>query len=112
MLTFELSAIDLILAIAVIILLILQLTSTSGNILDQIFSRKKKKKQTNYEGYALKPQNKYSECPRGFGNIKKITPDNTVSDRCLGCYQIMECYSETGNIDNETNKKQHQTFRE
>ena len=97
MLTFELSAIDLILAIAVIILLILQLTSTSGNIFDQIFSRKKKK-QTNYEGHALKPQSKYTECPRGFGNIKKLSPDNSVSDRCLGCYQIMECYTEQNGV--------------
>jgi hypothetical protein len=95
MLSFELSAIDLILAIAVIILLILQLTNSSGNIFDQIFSKRKKRKQQNYEGNALKPTSEYLECPRGFGNIKKLNANNQVSERCLGCYQIMDCYSET-----------------
>jgi hypothetical protein len=37
----------------------------------------------------------YSECPRGFGNIRKLGNDGSVSDRCLGCYRIMECYGES-----------------
>jgi len=94
MLSFELSAIDLILAIAVIILLVLHLTNSSGNIFDQIFSKRKKRKQKDYEGTALKPTGDYTECPRGFGNIKKLSANNQVSERCLGCYQIMECYNE------------------
>jgi hypothetical protein len=36
----------------------------------------------------------FTECPRGFGNIRKLNEDNSVSERCLGCYRIMECYSE------------------
>ena len=94
MLSFELSAIDLILAIAVIVLLILQLSNTSGNIFDKIFSKRKKQKQPDYEGTALKPTSEYTECPRGFGNIKKLSANNQVSERCLGCYQIMDCYNE------------------
>jgi hypothetical protein len=40
------------------------------------------------------PQNEYTECPRGFGDIKKLSEDNSVSEKCLGCYMIMECYNE------------------
>ena len=40
------------------------------------------------------PQNGYAECPRGFGHIKRIGEDGSVSERCLGCYRIMECYGE------------------
>ena len=36
----------------------------------------------------------YTECPRGFGYIRKIGDDGSVSERCLGCYEIMECYNE------------------
>jgi len=40
------------------------------------------------------PQRDYTACPRGLGNIRKLGEGNSVSERCLGCYRLMECYSE------------------
>ena len=97
MIEFELSAIDIILAIAVVVLLVLYLKHFSQP------SLKNKVKQKNVIVNTEKPTNQnipkpkredYAECPRGFGKIKNLSNDNSVSERCLGCYQIMECYTE------------------
>ena len=94
MISFELTAIDLILVIAVIVLLILYLTKFSVNTFDEKSFRQPIAKDAKQERSALRAQSDYTECPRGFGNIKKLGEDNTVSERCLGCYIIMECYNE------------------
>ena len=98
MIEFELSAIDIILAIAVVVLLVLYLKHFSppslGSKADQqnIITNIENKKSQNFS----KPKKiDYAECPRGFGKIKNLSEDNSVSERCLGCYQIMECYTET-----------------
>ncbi|MEJ2272317.1 MAG: hypothetical protein P8X91_07540 [Candidatus Bathyarchaeota archaeon] len=97
MIEFELSAIDIILAIAVVVLLVLYLKHFSQPSLGN------KVKQKNVIVNTEKPTNQnipkpkredYAECPRGFGKIKNLSNDNSVSERCLGCYQIMECYTE------------------
>jgi len=44
---------------------------------------------------ASAPERDYTKCPRGFGNIRTLGKDNSVSEKCLGCYRIMECYSES-----------------
>ena len=49
-------------------------------------------------------QSGYVECPRGFGYIRKIGDDGSVSERCLGCYRIMECYSEQEEIKSQFNQ--------
>jgi hypothetical protein len=56
--------------------------------------RTPKVNDTPSEKITLMPQSDYTECPRGFGNIRMLGEDNSVSERCLGCYRIMECYSE------------------
>ena len=86
MLTFELSAIDLILVITVIILLLLYWTKLSKT------SEQQPLKETTTKNQEKNIQNRYTECPRGFGNIKRISDDGSVSERCLGCYRIMDCY--------------------
>jgi hypothetical protein len=97
MLSFELTAIDIILVIAVLVLFLLYWTKLS-NIPDERFFRGILTKNTGSERITSNPQNDYTECPRGFGNIKKINDDGSVSERCLGCYRIMECYSESERI--------------
>ena len=94
MISFELTAIDLILVIAVIVLLILYLTKFSVKTLEPKSFRQPRVKDAKQERSALRAQSDYTECPRGFGNIKKLGEDNSVSERCLGCYKIMECYNE------------------
>ena len=97
MLSFELTAIDIILVIAVLILVMLYWTKLA-NIPDERIFRGILTKNTQPEEFVSYPQNDYTECPRGFGNIKKINDDNSVSERCLGCYRIMDCYGESEEI--------------
>ena len=95
MISFELTAIDLILVIAVIVLLILYLKKFSVNTFEPKSFRRPIAKDAKQERYALRAQSDYAECPRGFGNIKKLGEDNSVSERCLSCYRIGECYNES-----------------
>jgi hypothetical protein len=103
MLSFELTAIDIILVIAVLVLFLLYWTKLS-NIPDERFFRGILTKNTGSGRITSNPQNDYTECPRGFGNIKKINDDGSVSERCLGCYRIMECYSESERIRSQLNQ--------
>ena len=93
MIPFELTAIDLILTIAVIVLIVLYWAKLS-TIPEKPIFRGLIKRNTNPEKVTSYPQSGYTECPRGFGNIRKIGDGGSVSDRCLGCYKIMECYGE------------------
>jgi len=102
MLSFELTAIDLILVIAVIVLLVLYWTKLS-KIPEKQFFRGSTAKNESPEKIATNPQSGYAECPRGFGYIKKIGDDGSVSERCLGCYRIMECYSESEEVKPQLN---------
>jgi len=94
MISFELSAIDIILSIAVVVLLILYLKKFSVPTFGK--QRFPQSIATTIEDHSFAKPKKddNSECPRGFGSIKNLSDDNSVSERCLGCYQIMECYSE------------------
>jgi hypothetical protein len=103
MLSFEITAIDIILALAVLVLFVLYWTKLS-NIPDERFFRGITTNNTSPETFTSYPQNDYTECPRGFGNIKKIGDDGSVSERCLGCYRIMECYSESEEIRSRLNQ--------
>ena len=94
MLTFELSAIDIILAISVVALLILYLSKTSVKTHEKITLRKPIFKPPLPEISEPISHRDYTECPRGFGNIKKLNDDSSVRERCLGCYRIMECYNQ------------------
>ncbi len=95
MISFEVSAIDIILVIAVIVLLILYLVKFSVRTFEEKSFRQSTSKDANPERFLLKPQIDFTECPRGFGNIKILGDKNSVSERCLGCYRICECYDES-----------------
>ena len=125
MLSFEVSAIDVVLVITVVVLLILYMKKFSVTFPDEQYFKKisrveeeKKIGQTiskdNFSSYPRNYENierisrieeskeieqtisedDYSTCPRGFGNIKKLDENNSVNDKCLGCYKIMQCYGE------------------
>jgi len=103
MLSFELSAIDLVLAIAVIILLILHIKKAStkpskekvliknGNSSKQTMEDLKPEKEM--ERPTPKPQTDSTKCPYGFGYLKKLDKGASIPDKCLSCFRIMECYS-------------------
>ena len=94
MLSFELSAIDLILVISVIVLLILYLTKVSGKTPEEKYLRQSITENASPERPVSRHQRNYIECPHGFGNIEKLGDDGSVSEKCLGCDRIKECYSE------------------
>ena len=104
MLSFELSAIDLVLAIAVIILLIFHIkkASTKPFTKEKLFpENENSSKQTmedlkpekEMERPTPKPQMDSTKCPYGFGYLKKLDKDASIPDKCLSCSRIMECYS-------------------
>jgi hypothetical protein len=116
MLAFELSAIDLILVISVIVLFILYMTKISAKkpeeklfeqLMENNVSHKSQKdfgkrihsfmdsfrKQSKSKSVSVH-QYEDTECPRGFGNIKKLIENDSVSEKCLGCYNLMDCYDE------------------
>ena len=93
MLSFDLSAIDLILVLSVLLLLILYMTKLSGNPEVKKFNLERKKVLVAKKNLSVS-QNEFTKCPRGFGNIKKFSDDYSVSDKCLGCHMIIECFSE------------------
>ena len=93
MLSFELSAVDLILAIAVFVLLVLY-TTKLANCPEEVLRKSIRSYSRKEKDVEVRPRENYGECPRGFGNIRKLGSDGSVSERCLGCYRIMECYSE------------------
>lgn len=110
MLSFEISAIDIVLAIGVMVLLLLYMNKFSVNFPEEKYFRKRAKKEkeqkmqsSNIEMNQFpepsmrqisEPTISHFSCPRGYGNIKKLGEDNSVSERCLGCYRLMECYTE------------------
>ncbi|MFQ5836466.1 MAG: hypothetical protein ACE5HG_01285 [Candidatus Bathyarchaeia archaeon] len=120
MLPFELSVIDLILAIAVIILLILYITKSSvktateekllvekerANIFERFRSKLSKvlNRLSSLSSFAGEGRRKdvvmrapamdSTKCPYGFGYLKKLDKDASIPDKCLVCSRIMECFS-------------------
>jgi len=103
MLSFELSVIDLILAIAVIILLILHIKKTSAKppTEEKLLVEKKKpsrkpsvdevRLEKEIERPTRKPRTDSAKCPYGFGYLKKLGKDASIPDKCLSCSKIMEC---------------------
>ena len=106
MLSFEMSAIDLILAIAVIILLILYITKSSVKPPPReklLVEEKKPSKKSATEAttpeeerkklMSTQPQTDSTKCPYGFGYLKKLDKGASIPEKCLSCSRIMECYS-------------------
>ena len=99
MISFEVTAIDLILGLSIIVLLVLYIAKFSKTEEEKILSNirgssKGLEEESQVLGHILKHQSDYTECPRGFGNVKNLSEDNSVSEKCIGCYRLMECYTE------------------
>jgi hypothetical protein len=109
MLSFELSAIDLILAIAVIILLVLYITRLSGRppVEEGLLVGKKNSSEKRVTGAAVpeegdrpvstqpKSQSGSEPCPFGFGYLSKLDREASIPDGCLRCPRVMDCCSAT-----------------
>lgn len=108
MLSFELSAIDLILAIAVIVLLVLYITKSSPKppaeekiLVVRESSPEKPAKEAamlEEEKKGLMPSHLQSQtgsvpCPFGFGYLRRLDKEASIPDGCLSCSRIVDCYS-------------------
>jgi hypothetical protein len=105
MLPFELSAIDLILVIAVVVLLILFLFKSSvkpslqKKVTEHVERHRRQSMMTpvsdlepeGRERISHQSQAASSECPYGFGYVRKRRRDGPIPDKCLGCSRLIEC---------------------
>lgn len=101
MLSFELSAIDIVLLVAVLILLSLYVTKMREKPQNQLESKteqqqfptkpqktKKEKKKTEFP----EEQTKTSfECAHHFGYLRNLARNTPVPDECFGCLKVMQC---------------------
>ena len=102
MLSFEVTAIDLILVMAVIVLFLFYVTklvNSPEHLVRKSFENGVKRQNFELERNTSFGENKLGECPRGFGIIKGVVNGNSISDRCLSCYKLSECYVETEEIE-------------
>ena len=98
MLSFELSAIDIVLTVAVIILFILYLTrsSTKPTAKTQPFLAKKilrKDRATVVERREQREKTDVWKCPHSFGYLENLPKDASIPNECLTCPRVMECSS-------------------
>jgi len=103
MLSFEVTAIDLILVIAVIVLLLLHVAKLRNS--PEEFIKKSLEKSVKRQSVESKDNIRldvgtgFGECPRGFGKIRGVANDDSISDRCLSCYRMSKCYIEEEKIE-------------
>ncbi len=101
MLSFDVSAIDIVLLIAVIVLLLLfiqkkgqvsptsQLPVQAQDELPEKTKVKTKKAKKNLSDNQL--QKGFHECAHSFGHLKDLPKNAPVPDECFGCPQVMRC---------------------
>ena len=103
MLSFEITAIDLVLVIAVIALLLLYVIKLANSpeelIKKSLEQSAKRQSGESKDNIRLDVATGFDECPRGFGKIRGIGSDDQISDRCLNCYRMSKCYVEEDKIE-------------
>lgn len=96
MLSFEITAIDIVLVIAVIVLLILYVVKLANSpeeiIKKSLENTAKDQRAKTKRHHDLQVNVGSNECPRGFGKIRGIGDDGSISDRCFSCYRMSQCY--------------------
>jgi len=105
MLSFELSVMDIVLAAAIIIVLLLHLSRTpTKSTAEPKLSREERKplEESRINIAMLKSSKKKElvnsrsqedpvECPHHFGFLKTLTFGSSVPEGCYGCSQMIEC---------------------
>jgi len=102
MLSFELSAIDIVLLVAVLILLSLHVTKRSETKKTKPQSQAAETQETREKTKATlktmkqktdkqQPQNGFQNCLHQFGYLKNLQKNTPVPDECFGCPKVMEC---------------------
>jgi len=106
MLSFELSAIDIVLVVAVLILFSLQVTRKPGaskpeprSEVEKAEKLKEKPKMTSKtqkpKAQAAQTQAGFQECAHHFGYLRNLPRNTPVPDECFGCPRVMRCLFES-----------------
>lgn len=101
MLSFDISAIDIVLLVAVIVLLFLSIQKRSqASIVSQLPEQQGAELSERVEVKTHSPKKKLSSdqsrkgfhgCPHSFGYLKDLPKNTPVPDECYGCQQVMRC---------------------
>jgi len=102
MLSFEISAIDIVLLIAVMVLLLLFITQKKGQVAtesqlptqerEKLLEKPETKDQTAKKKLsATQPSKGFRECVHHFGYLKNLPQNTPVPDECFGCPKVMRC---------------------
>jgi len=105
MLSFEISVIDVVLVLAIVVLLILYITKLSTKSADEpklsVPEEKGAEKplkavetQKSIEEMRLptRPRTSSLECPHHFGYLKKLPKDAPIPDECFRCPRMSDCF--------------------
>jgi hypothetical protein len=103
MLSFEVSVIDIVLAIAIIVILLLQVKKTSTKStaepeasigkrkplqnLKNVRAGKAFRKQESYNPFSEDP----ADCPHRFGHLKTLPLGSSVPENCYSCPRVTAC---------------------
>jgi len=102
MLSFEVSAIDIVLVVAVLALLFLHVTRKTGESetkpsshVEKIEKLREKPKITfktkKSQANAKQPQTGFQNCAHNFGYLRSLPKNTPVPDECFGCPKVMRC---------------------
>lgn len=102
MLSFELSAIDIVLMIAVLILLVLYITKkpATSKTEPQSHVEKPRKLPENLKPMSRvqkakpnvpRPQTNLHNCVHHFGYLRNMSENTQIPEECFGCQKVMRC---------------------
>jgi len=105
MLSFEISVIDIVLVLAIIVLLILYITKQSTKPVAEPELSVPEEKGAEKPSEAVETQKSIEErrpptrsqtvspeCPHQFGYLKKLPKDAQIPDECFVCPKMTECF--------------------
>lgn len=101
MLSFDLSAMDIVLAIAAVTILLLYVTKLAQSTprSEPVAKEKKAGVYARLLGFFKSrktvtiPQAGSSECPHYFGYLKSVPKDGSIPEKCYTCPRMMQCAS-------------------
>lgn len=102
MLSFEISAIDVVLMVAMLILLVLFVTQRKSqsmaeprlsiNPQQKLSEEPEVKKEITVEDRLDKPSaNNFRGCIHQFGHLKGMSENTPIPDECFGCPKVLRC---------------------
>ncbi len=100
MLSFDVSAIDIVLAAALIILLSLQLSKRTQSAASQVKFRTEEASFQNNElkstsqanvNKEIDTSNTLSKCVHSMGYLQSVPKNSPIPDECFGCAKVMSC---------------------